>query len=172
MPDLGLFQGRFSCRAFGPEPVPPAVVDELLEAARWAPSAGNVQATRFVVVTRREVRERLAEAALGQRFLAEAPLVVTVCAVTEVAARQYGERGRELYCIQDAAAATENLLLAATLHGLGSCWVGAFRERDVAKVLGLERGWRPVALVPVGRARKGPTQRSRLPLSVLAVRID
>jgi nitroreductase len=172
VPDNALFQTRFSCREFGPEPVPAPVIDALLDAARWAPSAGNVQATRFVVVTRREARERLAEAAFGQRFLAEAPVIFVVCALPEVSARQYGERGRELYCIQDAAAAAENMLLSATLHGLGSCWVGAFRERDVAKALGLQRGWRPVALLPVGRARRGPSQRCRLPLSTLTLRVD
>lgn len=172
MPESSLFQRRFSCRAFGPEPVQSVVVDRLLEAARWAPSAGNVQATRIVVVTRRGAREGLAEASFGQRFVAEAPVVFVICALPEVAGRQYGERGRELYCVQDAAAATENLLLAATMHGLGSCWVGAFREREVVKVLGLERGWRPVALVPVGHARRGPSQRSRLPLSTITVRIE
>ncbi len=172
MADDALFQSRFSCRVFGPEPVPLATVERLLEAARWAPSAGNVQATRFVVVTRLEARQKLAEAAFGQRFIADAPVVFVVCALPEVVGRQYGDRGRELYCIQDAAAATENLLLAATVHGLGSCWIGAFHERAVAKALSLERDWRPVALVPVGRVRKGPSQRCRLPLRTLAIWID
>ncbi len=153
---------RFSCRSFVRRPVPDELVRELLEAARWAPSAGNLQPVRVMVVRDAERRRALAAAALGQSFVAEAPVVLVVCAIPGISARHYGERGRDLYCIQDAAAATQNLLLAATAAGLGSCWVGAFSERDVADCLALPRGWRPVALVPLGYPGELPSSRTRV----------
>jgi nitroreductase len=160
-------RGRFSCRSYRPELVPRELVEELLDAARWAPSAGNLQPWRFVVVDRAELRQALAAAAFGQSFVAAAPVVVVVCAVPDESARVYGARGSDLYCLQDTAAATENLLLAAAAAGLGTCWVGAFDEGAVARVLGLDAGWRPVAVVPVGHAAEPPGRRSRRPLDAV-----
>jgi nitroreductase len=167
-----LFRQRFSCRSFTAGPVPRATIEALLDAARWAPSGGNLQPWRFVVVTAEHRRRELASAALGQGFVAQAPVVIVVCAVPEESARQYGDRGRELYALQDTAAATENLLLAATHAGLGACWVGAFDEHRVRRVLGLEPGWRPVALVPVGRPAEAPGRRSRRPLGEVVGWVD
>ncbi len=130
--------------------VDPEVVEELLRCACLAPSAGNVQPWRFLVVRDRRVREALARAALGQDFVARAPVVIVVCADLKAHSAAYGRRGVELYSIQDTAAAVENLLLAATSLGLGSCWVGAFREGEAAIALGLEEGLRPLALLPLG----------------------
>ena len=166
---MTLFHDRFSCRSFTPYPVARSTVAALLEAARWAPSGGNLQPWRFVVVTSRSRRQALADAALGQSFLAEAPVTIVVCALPEVSARHYGERGRALYCLQDTAAATENLLLAASAVGLGACWVGAFHEAAARSALQLPDDWRPVALVAVGRPATPPPRRSRLPLERVVV---
>ena len=163
MSELALFARRFSCRGFKPEPVPAEVLDDLLEAARWAPSAGNLQPWRFVVVHAEAVRRRLAEAAFGQTFLVEAPVIVVVCAVPDESGRRYGARGRTLYCLQDTAAAVENLLLAAAAHDLGTCWVGAFDEPAAVRALDLDPAWRPVAMVPVGHAAEQPRGRLRRP---------
>jgi len=158
-----LFRARFSCRRFQVTPVARETVERLLEAARWAPNAGGLEPWRFVVATDAAVRRQLAGAAYGQAFVAEAPLVVVVCAVAEESATRYGDRGRTLYCLQDTAAATENLLLAATAHGLGSCWVGAFDEARVTRALALPAGWRPVAMVPIGEPAEAPPRRTRRP---------
>lgn len=160
-----IIRGRYSCRRFLNRPVPREVVLAILDDARWAPSGGNLQPWRFVVVERSAVTRALASAAHGQAFLAEAPLVVAVCAVPAESASRYGMRGVRLYSIQDAAAATENLLLSATARGLGSCWVGAFDEERAAEALGLPPGWRPLALVPLGYPDDSPGPRSRRPLS-------
>lgn len=163
MSDLALFSRRFSCRRFAGEPVPAEVLTELLEAARWAPSAGNLQPWRFVVVHSAAARRQLAAAAYDQGFLAEAPVTVVVCAVPDESGRRYGLRGRTLYCLQDTAAAVENLLLAAAARDLGTCWVGAFDEEAAARALDLDPAWRPVALVPVGRPAEQPRGRRRRP---------
>ena len=164
MPDRELFTRRFSCRSFTPEPVPAEALDALLEAARWAPSAGNLQPWRFLVVHAEAIRRQLAAAARDQAFVAEAPVTIVVCAVADESAPRYGARGRTLYCLQDTAAAVENLLLAATAHGLGSCWVGAFDEQAVCRALALDPAWRPVAMVPLGRPAEPPTERRRRPV--------
>ncbi len=148
---------RHSVRSFAPDAeVSDGEVEVLLRCACTAPSAGNVQPWRFVVVRDHEVRRSLARAALGQGFVAQAPVAIVVCADLEAHARAYGRRGVELYAIQDTAAAVQNILLAATALGLGSCWVGAFHEGEVAETLGLPEHWRPLAILPIGRpARTG-----------------
>jgi nitroreductase len=160
-----LFERRFSCRRFDTTPPDREMVEAVLEAARWAPNGGNLQPWRFVVVLDSDRRRALAGAAYGQSFLALAPVVIAVCAVPDESAKKYGPRGRELYCLQDTAAAAQNILLAATDRGLGSCWVGAFDEAAVARVLEAPRNWRPVALIALGRPAEAEPQRSRRPLS-------
>jgi nitroreductase len=168
MSETSIVMQRFSCRTFTDEPLSRETMERLLEAARWAPSAGNLQPWRFVVVTEGRRRRALAAAALGQRFLADAPVVIVVCAVPEESARLYGDRGRDLYCLQDTAAAASNLLLAATELGLGGCWVGAFDEARTSRILELDPEWRPVALLAVGVPREEPDpRRSRRPLDEL-----
>lgn len=155
---------RHSVRSFDTSrEVPEELVERLLACACLAPSAGNVQPWRFVVVRDERMRRGLAAAALGQSFVARAPVVVVVCADLEAHAVHYGRRGVELYSIQDTAAAIQNMLLAATALGLGTCWVGAFREEEVSILLRLPGELRPLALVPVGYpARTGSQPRKTL----------
>ena len=155
---------RRSVRAYRPDPVPEATVEALVELANAAPSAGNLQAREFVVVRDAGMRAALAEVALKQEFVAQAPVVVVVCADPERSAEKYGSRGKDLFCIQDAAAATENLLLAAHDAGLGAIWVGAFEEAAVARLLDLPREVRPVSLVPLGWPGEDPPASERRPL--------
>jgi nitroreductase len=168
MDEQSLIRRRYSCRRFAGTPLSQAEIEHVLEAAVWAPSAGNLQPWRFVVVTSDELKERLARAA-HQEFVAEAPVVIAVCAVPGESARRYGERGRSLYSLQDTAAATENILLAAAELGLGSCWVGAFDEPAAAAALALPPAWRPVALVPLGHPLETPGARERRPMADVVV---
>jgi nitroreductase len=160
-PILSIVKARRSVRRFESRPLPEGAEQRLLEALVWAPSGGNAQPWHFVLVRSEQARRALSESALSQRFVAEAPLVVVVCADLDRARRAYGERGATLYCLQDTAAATQNMLLVAHAMGLGTCWVGAFRERDVASVLGLASHLRPVAIVPVGWPAEAPAAPGR-----------
>jgi len=162
---------RMSVRRFKPDPVPEVTIGRLLDAARLAPSAGNMQPWFFVVVIKEDLRRQLAKAA-GQSFLAEAPVCIVVCADPERSASRYGQRGRELYCIQDTAAAIENILLAATGYGLGTCWVGAFDEEAAAGILELEQNLRPVALIPIGYPDQGKRPVPRRPLDEVVMVLD
>ncbi len=138
------------------------LVEEMLRCACLAPSAGNVQPWRFHVVRDPGVKGALARAALGQACVAGAPVVIVVGADLEAHAASYGRRGVELYSIQDTAAAVENMLLAAASLGLGACWVGAFREEEAARALGLPPDVRPLAIVPVGYAARSGSRPRKL----------
>ncbi len=144
---------RHSCRDFTGGSVPEEHLKTLMECLRSSPSAGNVQPWFFYVVQREEVKKDLARAAFGQNFVAQAAVVFVVCAEPEASEAVYGERGRTLYCLQDTAAAAENLLLAATALGYGSCWTGAFDEQAARRALDIPEHLRPVAMVPVGPGR-------------------
>lgn len=147
-----LLEGRYSVRAYDANAeVSPETVRRILEAAIRAPSAGNRQPWHFYVVRDLELRQKLVSAAGGQSFIAQAPVAIVVCADAEQSAERYGQRGRELYCLQDTAAAVEHMLLTAVALDLGSCWVGAFDEKQAAQALDLPQRHRPVAILPIGK---------------------
>ena len=149
-------RGRRSVRRFSGKSLGEGQVSFLLEAASVAPSAGNVQSCEVVLVRDEKLRAALSVAALSQDFVGEAAVVFVFCANQKRAATFYGDRGASLYSLMDAAAAVENLLLAAFDLGLGACWVGAFDEKKVRGLLKLPVGVRPVALVPVGYGNEKP----------------
>ena len=160
-----MIKERRSIRAFSDRDISDGDVELLVEAACWAPSAGNRQPWEFVVVRGWEGKRRLVEAAHGQSFIAEAPVVFVVCADPGRSASRYGRRGVELYCLQDTAAAVQNLLLTAAANGLGGCWIGAFDEDRAARAVGAPAGVRPIAIVPVGYPAESPPPRPRRRLS-------
>lgn len=165
-----VLEERHSVRHFDLEvPVSSEDVERLLMAAIRAPSAGNRQPWHFYVVRDAEVRRALAAAAYGQSFVSQAPLVIVVCADAEQSAGRYGQRGRELYALQDTAAAAEHILLAAVALGLGSCWVGAFDEVQAARALNTPPRHRPVAILPIGKPAHAPAHGTpRQPLREVA----
>ena len=141
---------RRSIRVFTDDGVSDAQVQVLVEAANAAPSAGNKQAYHIVVIQNDEVKTRIAHEAAGQPFIATAQVVLVFCAEPELNREKYAERGLHLYCLQDVAAAVENVLLTAVELGLGACWCGGFDEEKAAEILQLPQGRRPVSIVPVG----------------------
>ena len=117
-----VIEERHSVRDFDAgRDVRPEMLQRILETAIRAPSAGNCQPWHFVVVRSEQTKGLLAQAAYGQWFVAQAPVVIVVCADPSRSARRYGSRGTQLYCLQDTAAATEHILLAVTALGLGAC---------------------------------------------------
>jgi len=158
---------RRSVRAFKKEPVEEWKINRLLEAANLAPSAGDLQAYEIVVVRDVERKRRLAEAALGQDFIEEAPVVFVFLSNPRRSARRYGRRGAELYCVQDATIAAAYLQLAATALGLGSVWVGAFDDDEVGACVDAGE-LRPVAIIPVGYPAEEPPVTPRRGVGSLA----
>jgi len=164
-----VIEARRSVRRFDPAvDIRRETVERLLSAAILAPNAGNRQPWHFYVVRDPKLREGLVAAAGGQGFILQAPVAIVVCADAEQSAGRYGKRGRELYCLQDTAAAVENILLAAVALGLGGCWVGAFDESEAARVLDLPGNHRPVAILPIGKPAEAPGRRPRRSLGEVA----
>lgn len=163
---------RRSIRRFDPnKKVTEEQVEKLLEAARWAPSAGNLQSWFFVVVRDQKVKEQLVEAALGQDFIAEAPIVIVSCADLEKSSSRYGNRGTALYAIQDVTIATQNLWLVATEMELGGVWVGAFDEDKVSRILDLPSHLRPIAILPIGYPAESSSPPPRRPIEEISRKV-
>jgi len=156
---------RRSIRKFQPDKeISQKQVEKLLEAARWAPSAGNLQSYKLVIVREEKIKKELA----AQGFVSQAPVVFVACADGELPASRYGQRGAELYAVQDATLALYNLWFAAVEMDLGACWVGAFDEEKVTRVLELPSNLRPVAILPVGYPAKAPSPASRKSIEEVA----
>lgn len=123
-------------------------VIKAIDAARLAPLAGNISSTRFVLVTDKEKIFQIAEAAM-QPFIADASYIVVICTSGSQTKTAYGERA-DIYTRQQAGAAIENFLLKITELGLASCWVGAFSDEIVKKVLFIPDDIAVEAILPVG----------------------
>lgn len=159
---LETIKERRSIRKFKRKDIPEEHLEKIMEAARWAPSAGNLQSRKFLIVKNPQLKNELSKAAYGQPSIAEAPIVIVACADLERSALGYGERGRNLYCLFDVAASVENMLLEIHELGLGACWIGAFDERLVAGILDIPSTLRPVTLLPVGYPAEKPSPPPRV----------
>jgi nitroreductase len=160
-------EGRHSVRDFLDKEVEDDKLTKILDACNRAPSAGDLQGYEIVVVKDEGKRKKIADAALGQSFVARAPVVLVFCANRKRSSSKYGSRGESLYCVQDATIAAAYAQLAATSLGLGSAWVGAFDENEVAELVGAPGVVVPVAIIPVGYPASEPSQTPRRDLSDL-----
>jgi nitroreductase len=151
-------------RAYQPRPVGEGKVERILRLAHQAPSAGFKQPQEFIVVRDAPVKEALAHAALDQMFIAQAPVVIVVCADTRRPASRYGARGVHFYSLIDGAFAAMLILLTVVDEGLGCCFVGAFDDDEVSRVLGLPKTVRPIGIIPIGYPAEGAEKYPRLPL--------
>ena len=151
---------RRSVRAFRSKPIAPETLEQILQAANAAPSAGNLQAYEIYQVTNSHTRSALARAAGDQFFLAGAPVALVFCTHAARAGR-YGKRGELLYAIQDATIACTFAMLAATALGLATVWVGAFDAGEVRRVIQAPEGIDPVAILPLGYAAEDPASPGR-----------
>lgn len=147
-----MHERRHCVRSFQPRKVSREALKEILEAAESAPSAGGLKAREIGVVDDEGTKARLVDAAFGQDFIAQAPLVLVFWAVASRSADKYGERGRTLFCLQDATISASFAWIQAVTSGLGCCWVGAFDEDAVKRIFRkhIESDWRPVVLLPLG----------------------
>jgi nitroreductase len=151
---------RRSIRSYMPKSVEETKLKRIFEATNMAPSAGNLQAYRVFVIKDQAKRDALAKAAYDQKFISEAPVCLVFCADPSRSAKRYGERGKELYSVQDATiAGTYAMLMAADL-GLATVWVGQFDDTEVQQVIGAT-SVRPVAMFPLGYPAEEPSPRGR-----------
>ncbi len=169
-----IFAARHSVRAYTDTPIPREHILAMMNAARAAPSASNSQTWRFIAVTDPEIRARICSEGMmpvvRNRFLREAPCIIVGCAKLDFITNKFasGVTGIEYYQI-DMGIALEHLVLKATELGLGTCWIGWFKEDHVKEILGIPQKVRVLALIAVGYSNeKKAAPRSRKPLHTLA----
>lgn len=150
-------KARRSIRSYLDKPVEEEKLKRILEAGRLAPSASNRQEWRYIVVKDKAMREKLMLAAKGQKFVLEAPVVLVACAVTDEHKMTCGQL---CYPI-DTAISLDHISLKAVEEGLGTCWIGAFYEDQVKKILSIPDEVRVVELMILGYPKIFPAPTSR-----------
>ena len=148
---------RRSVRKYKGEPVPDEVEKNILEAGRLAPSATNIQPWHFVVVKEREAKEAFSFGSFN-RFAADAAFVV-------LGLYKPSEAIIEQYSLMDVTIALQNMVIAACVQGVGSCWMGAFDEPKLRKALNLPLDTRIVGAIAFGIPDGKPPQPPKKPLS-------
>lgn len=141
--------GRRSIRRYKDKDVPLIIVGEILDIARFAPSSGNVQNWRIVVVTDKDKRQQLADASVDQDWMIEAPVFLVICNQYEPVEKKYGKMGH-VYSIQNCAAIATVIALLAKDKGLGTCWVGAFDAEAVQRTLSIPEDVDPEIILTLG----------------------
>lgn len=190
---------RRSIRKFREDPITDEMIEQLLEAARLAPSGSNIQPARFVVVTSPAMRKKLGSCT-PYKFITRAPVIFVCCAdqaslatrdqrVGELletgafadvemdptdpqtyAAGQMDDTAARAYLSMNAAIAIEHMVLRAVDLGLGSCWIGRFDRDRVQNVLELDDDIQIVVLLPVGYPDQSPPQRPRIPVDQMVLK--
>ena len=148
---------RSSVRAYKATDVEEDKLKKILEAGRLSPSASNRQEWKFIVVKSKETKKKLANAAFGQTFIGEAPVVIVACGTESKAIMACGQPA---YTV-DVSIACAFMILQAYELGLGTCWIGAFKEDEVKKILKIPEEVRVVAMTPLGYPDQPPSQKSR-----------
>ncbi len=139
---------RRSVRSFRKDPIPEKVLKRVLEAARVAPSGGNRQPWKFILVRDDKLKQKMISVCNNQRFVAEAPVIVVACG-QRLPLNRGGYMG-EMSVLLDVAIAFTHLILAARAEGLGTCWIGAFDNDEIKRMLKVPEDYEVVAATPLG----------------------
>jgi len=161
---LDIIKSRRTIKNFLPKYVDWNKVSKILDAARHAPSSGNIQDWRFIVILEPSLKHAVAKACYEQYEIAQAGVLIVVVSDTEKVERYYGMRGERLYAIQNCAAAIENMLLEAHSLGLGTRWIGGFDEEELRTLLRMQAHIRPQAVIAVGYPKDIPDKPQKFPL--------
>ncbi len=160
---LEAIKDRRSIRTYVRRQVEDEKLLRVLEAARLAPSARNMQEWKLIIVKDKTTREKLMKAAGNQVFVAQAPIVIVACGVLA----DYTMRCGQLSYPVDVAIAVDHMTLQAHAEGLGCCWVCAFSEPEVKEILGIPAEVRVVNLLTMGYPAEHPAPRARKELAEL-----
>ncbi len=154
---------RRSVRAYQEKKIDEAILNKILEAVRLAPSAHNAQEYKLIIVKDIERKKALAKAALNQDFIAEAPIIIVA-----VSLNPSHIMACEIPAFPvDIAIALDHLTLAAAAEGLGTCWIGAFSQEEVKKILNIPEKYKVIALMPLGFPADKPKKKIRKNLKEL-----
>jgi nitroreductase len=157
---LEIIRKRYSCRAYQDKPIEPEKLEQIFEAARLAPSAKNLQDWRFVVVTEKENKRKLAEAANNQKFIEKAGIILIACSNCKEVMRC----GQVIGPI-DIAIALEHIALQAVELGLATCWIGSFYPEKVRPIVGIPEDIDIIELMALGYPADSPKEPKREPIN-------
>lgn len=157
---VAVITSRRSIRKYKPERVSQATLERILEAGRLAPSADNVQPWHFIVVTDLETKDKLSTRRWNS-FVRDSAFTVIGCA-------HAGTIHSRKWSTIDTAIALQNMVIAAWSLGVGSCWIGDFKEAEVKRILAVPRDWRIVALISFGYPDEKPSMTPRKPMKEIA----
>jgi nitroreductase len=143
---------RRSIRKYEDKDIPRDILEKIMESGRQSPSAANRQPYHFIVVTNSELKKQLP--GLVSRFIKNAPVVIVGCANPK--ALLTGK-----WAVIDTTIALENMVLAASSLGIGSCWIGSFNEQKVKDKLQIPESWKVVALLSLGYPAENPGPRKK-----------
>ena len=153
---IDVILSRRSIRRYKRKEIPEDVLNKILEAGRQAPSAGNVQPWHFIVLTDYEIKEKLSHGRWNT-FVKDSAFTVVGCAYV---GDSYGRRWSTI----DTSIALQNMVVAAWVLGVGSCWIGDFREEEVKRLLKIPDDWKVIALVTFGYPAEKPGSKWKKPL--------
>jgi len=154
---IDLILNRRSIRKYKKEQVPESVKAKIIEAGRQAPSAANRQPWHFILIDDPGMKGELGKSRFGAFIKDSSFTIVGVSLPTDEVAKKWG--------VVDVTIALQNMVLAAEVQGVGSCWIGGFNEDDVKKILGIPQEAKVVALISFGLPDESPAPRSKKQLS-------
>jgi len=140
-----VFKNRKSSRHYLRRPIPEETIHQIVNTARLAPSAGNIQPWHFIVVRDKRNREKIAQGCIYGKFLSQSPVVIIACGDKQASSRWY---------IVDTSIALEHIVLAATVYNLGTCWIGMFDEEEIRTMVSIPENFEIVALLALGYTRE------------------
>jgi len=166
---------RRSIRNFKEKDVPEDLVEIILETGRQAPSAGNRQPCRFIVVRERDTINKITDTTYPgtardsdkhQDWIRTAPLLIVICTDNRNTVARYGQMGKKASLL-DTGAVVENMLLAVVSLSLASCWIGGFRESELKQVLEIPDDIKVTSFLPIGYSDENPEPRGRKDMNEL-----
>lgn len=172
---LKLMEKRASCRDYLEKEVEEAKIRDCLEAARLAPSACNKQPWRFKIITDPKQRETICKDGLlpgiPMPWLSKAPVIVVLCADTNIVTHTFAPMlSKVKYHLLDIGIGGEHFVLAAEAHGLGTCWIGWFKEKQIRKITGIPRHLQILSLISLGYPAKPYEQPNKLNLDEIIIK--
>lgn len=150
--------GRFSCRYYKDKKIKDKYISRILEAGLNAPNSGNLQACKFIVINNSSVKEKITKASLDQRWMMQAPVFVVICS-NSTKLKTYYHSKYELYSIQDTSLAAENMMLMAFSFDIKSCFVSAFDDNAIRRILKLPDEVNPYCIITLGYSKEKKTSK-------------
>lgn len=164
MDTLEAIQKRWGCRKFLDKDIEKYALSTVLDAGRYAPSAGNLQDRSFIVVRKKDLKSSIAKFAGNQSWIQAAPVLVVVVADNKKTPDFFGKKGEDIYSVQDTSFAVQNMLLAATELGLGCSLIVGFDAEKINDLLDIEEPGKAHAIIALGYAAEEPKPSSKYPL--------